>query len=92
MPVVLAGNTAVAHSDDLTTWTLVSSGDAAGARWNDVTWVPDWGMFIMVGANKVITSPDGHTWTTRSTVTSGGTWRGVHYANGLAIAYTSTKG
>jgi hypothetical protein len=80
------GTNPVASSDDLgTTWTQRT---ATNVRWRAVTYSPDLDLFCAValsGTFRVMTSPDGITWTDR-TASQANTWLGVTWGNGLFVA------
>jgi len=44
------------------------------------------GLFVVVGNQSVLTSPDGISWTYHSVTSGYGTWYGVAYGNGLFVA------
>lgn len=54
----------------------------ASANINQILWNPTHNQFVAVGGAKVMTSPDGITWTTRSTPVSY-TWQTVAYSSTL---------
>ena len=71
------------------TWTARAAAEANA--WNDVTYGN--GLFVAVardGTNRVMTSPDGTTWTTRATpfgnTFEANWWMDVTYGNGLFVA------
>ena len=71
----------------------VSRNSAAGNEWTSVTYGNS--LFVAVAqtgsSNRVMTSPDGASWTSRTTPeTSGQTWRSVTYGNGVYVAVTNT--
>ena len=68
------------------TWTLRTSPVADGATmWLSVLWGND--KFVATGNNNIMTSPDGKTWTSRSTVT--GRWESVAYGNNIWVAVSA---
>jgi hypothetical protein len=70
-------------------FTFVSRASAADNNWFGVTYGN--GLFVAVagsGTNKVMTSPDGVTWTARSAPSSN--WTSVTYGNGLFVAVGTT--
>jgi hypothetical protein len=72
-------------SSDGITWTQHASADDA-AQWEGVTYGN--GLFVAVadsGTNRVMTSPDGATWTGR-TAAAVNSWKAVTYGNGLFVA------
>jgi len=59
--------------------------------WRSVAWSPSAGVFVAVGTNTVMTSPDGVTWTAR-TIPAGG-WDAVTWSPDLALfAAVATSG
>ena len=91
------GTQRVLTSSDGITWTLrnVTSSNALNA-WYSVTYGN--GLFVAVsnnsynggtgGTDRVMTSPDGITWTTRTTPSNA--WYSVTYGNGLFVAVAAT--
>ena len=75
-----------------TTWTSRTS--AADNSWHSVTYGN--GLFVAVSysvGNRVMTSPDGITWTSRTTPASGSYgWYSVTYGNSLFVAVASGTG
>jgi hypothetical protein len=72
----------VAYSDDGIDWIVSTS--PANQPFYDVTWCVELAMYVAVGiGTKVLTSPDGVTWTANTAVF--GTWRGVAYSDTLNI-------
>ena len=73
-------------------WTLRPS---VVTSWNDVTWAPELGLFCAVsngsGLNCAMTSPDGITWTRRTTVTANN-WSNLTWAPGLGIFCAVSSG
>jgi hypothetical protein len=59
------------------------------ASWKDVVWSQDLGLFVMVGGGlttNAMTSPDGVTWTARTTVNGASTsWNSVTYSPELKL-------
>lgn len=82
------------------TWT--QSNSLTADVWSEVCWSPTVGLFVAVsvtnGTNKIATSPDGITWTRRTTAADqfyGVTWSeklSKFVAAGLAGLYSSTDG
>jgi hypothetical protein len=77
----------------VSTWTARSASDANS--WLSVCWSPELSIFVAVaqnGTNRVMTSPDGITWTARSTPS--GYWNSVCWSPELsifvAVAYSGT--
>jgi hypothetical protein len=70
-------------------WTTRTS--AADNSWQSVTYGN--GVFVAVGGgkitNRVMTSPDGLTWTSRTSSGSDNQWNSVTYGNGLFVAVSS---
>ena len=71
-------------------WTARTASEANS--WQSITYGN--GLFVAVssdGTNRVMTSPDGITWTTRTAATSSSYWQAVTYGNDtfVAISYTS---
>jgi alpha-tubulin suppressor-like RCC1 family protein len=62
---------------------------AADNEWRSVCWAPELSLFCSVAttgtANRVMTSPDGITWTTQSTSGLDNEWRSVCWARGLSL-------
>jgi hypothetical protein len=85
--------TAPAVNQELSWTTRVS---AADNNWRDVVWAPELGLFVAISnsgtGNRVMTSPDGINWTTRST--NDNNWLGITWAPELglfvAVAYSGT--
>jgi len=74
------------------TWTGATSPEANA--WNGVTYGN--GLFVSVawtGTNRAMTSPDGITWTPRTSADEAALWRSVTYGNGLfvAVAWSGTN-
>ncbi len=78
-------NASVMSSDDGITW----SAQAVSGNWQSVTYGN--GLFVAVGSGntRVITSPDGTTWTPRSAAGDNDWWTSVTYGNGLFVAVGS---
>ena len=74
------------------TWT--SRADAADLGWNSVTYGE--GTFVAVAnsgtGNRVMTSPDGSTWTSVSATDNSKAWKSVAYGNGVFVAVQSGSG
>jgi len=76
---------------DGTTWTIRSTPTAAEEDWRSVAYgtVNGTGLFVAVSStgtgNRVMTSPDGITWTSRTSAADN-QWRSVIYGNGLFVA------
>ncbi len=71
-----------------TTWTARTGADAN--LWNDIAYGN--GTFVAIarnGTNKVMTSPDGVTWTMSSAAST--TWQSVTYGEGLFVAVASGR-
>ncbi|MES2216453.1 MAG: tail fiber domain-containing protein [Patescibacteria group bacterium] len=62
-------------STTVTTWTARSSTDES-ASWKAITWSPQLGLFAAVGTSRIMTSPDGINWTSR-TVPEANNWAGI---------------
>ncbi len=78
-------------SSNGTTWTERS---ALPGYWNALTWGGASGMerFVAVGSDserKVMTSPDGVTWTSQ-TAASSNNWQSITYGNGMFLAVSNT--
>lgn len=70
------------------TWTLRDTGITGANPWNDVCWAPALNLFIAVrdtGVDRVMTSPDGITWTARS-ASSARLWASVAWSPTLTLA------
>lgn len=78
----------IAEADGIN-WTFgAPPSGLAGAFWNDIAYHD--GLFVAVGANDaVMTSPDGITWTSRTTSVDND-WRSVTYGDGLFVATAMT--
>lgn len=66
------------------TWTTRSGGE--GGNWYSICWAPELRLFCAVangGTNRVITSPDGITWTTRACASNN--WHGVCWSPELGL-------
>jgi hypothetical protein len=78
----------------VSTWTTQSS--AADNSWFSITWAPELGIFAAVAntgtGNRVMTSPDGANWTTRTT--NDNAWNSIAWAPELslfvAVSYNGT--
>ncbi|NBU34502.1 hypothetical protein EBZ38_09815 [bacterium] len=78
----------------VTTWRTRTSADN---QWYSVTWSPELGLFVAVAqlgtGNRVMTSPDGITWTTRASAADNN-WSSVVWSPELglfvAVAYSGT--
>lgn len=82
MAVCVNGSGGIYYSTNLIAWTVTTNPAGSGALY-DVCWAGD--KFIAVGAGGVIvTSPDGITWTQRTSGTAADLW-GVDYGAGTAI-------
>ena len=75
---------------DQTVWTSRTS--ATDNNWNSVTYGN--GIFVAVAqsgsGNRVMTSPDGITWTSRTTPDSSEYWSSVTFGNGTFVAVSSS--
>jgi hypothetical protein len=75
---------------DQTVWTSRTS--ATDNNWNSVTYGN--GIFVAVAqsgsGNRVMTSPDGITWTSRTTPASSEYWSSVTFGNGTFVAVSSS--
>jgi len=73
------GNNWIYHSVPINAWISVTYGN---------------GKFVAVansgGANRVMTSPDGETWTSPVTAPEANGWTSVTYGNGLFVAVASS--
>jgi surface protein len=73
-------------------WTIRNT--AADNTWNDIVYSSEKSLFVAVArapqanTNRVMTSPDGITWTARTS--ANGQWNSVTYGNGLFVAVGST--
>jgi hypothetical protein len=82
--VAVGGSSQCYTSTDGITWTSRVIGTQS---WRDVTWAPELGLFVAVGAltiyggQNVSTSPDGITWTLRTV--SNRVWRAVAWSASL---------
>jgi ribosomal protein L13E len=75
---------------NLVEWTLRTS--AADNNWTSVTYGN--GLYVAVSNsgtnNRVMTSPDGITWTSRTSAANNNYWTSVTYGNGLYVAVSNT--
>lgn len=94
-------NQRVATSTDGTHWTMVPSASlpTVAGVWRSVTWSPDVGLFVAVACarwtlstcnttndgGRVITSPDGLTWTERSTSDDTAQWASIAWSPTLSL-------
>lgn len=61
---------------------------AADNNWQDVAWSESLGLFVAVsntGTNRVMTSPDGETWTLRASADDSQTWVEIAWAPSLGL-------
>jgi hypothetical protein len=80
------GTQAMRSIDNGITWTLGESYDKMESR--DITFAN--GLFVAVGyAPRVLTSPDGITWTSRPC--PAGSWQGVSYGENTFVAVSSSR-
>lgn len=89
----------IGYSSDGINWVTVASptnGAGSQMKWSRVAWSDAQGLFVAVGApvtgssdlGRVMTSPDGATWTLRSTASTGSQviqWNNVIYVPQLAL-------
>lgn len=80
--VAFGSGQGVLVSSDGVTWTNYATAGGSDIL-NAVAWSAELGLFVAVGNNTIQTSPDGQTWTSRSTVIS--TWRVVAWSSELRI-------
>ncbi len=74
-------------SSDGRNWIYQAAWPGTGFQWRSVVY--GGGLFVAVGSNgteRVITSPDGITWTSHITPVPAHWWRSVTYGNGLYVA------
>lgn len=81
------GTVQAMFSSDAVTWSTAGVTTVAGL-WEAVKWIADFGLFVAVSAgstNQIMTSPDGKTWTARTTAgTAGGNqWTGIAFSPSL---------
>ena len=73
-------------------WLRLCRTSAADNNWYSVTYGD--GLFVAVAysreGNRVMTSPDGITWTSRASAADN-TWRSVAHGNGLFVAVAETR-
>jgi hypothetical protein len=79
----------IATSTDGESWTMRNSPDSTGG-WEAVCWSPGIGMFVAVGANRVMHSTNGVDWTLGTIASK--SWRAVtwHSPRGLFVAVNDT--
>jgi len=83
--VAVGSSNQIQYSTDGISWAGVSPGGSN--RWRSVTFGN--GMFVAVSSyssNRVATSPDGITWTLRTSAVETNQWYGVTYGDGLFVA------
>lgn len=79
---ISVGVNAIARSSNGINWT---TSDTTTGSWNDVIWVQELTLYIVVGdGNKIITSPDGTTWTQRTGPKTGIDWKCIAWSPTLA--------
>jgi hypothetical protein len=75
--VSFSGSSGLLHTFD-STFTVTDQSYSAGIGIAGVFWVEDLSLFIAVGpTGTILTSPDGTTWTSRSSGTTSGLWYGA---------------
>lgn len=60
----------------------------SSTNWTRVLWVSELALFVAIQQSGAATSPDGVTWTARTTPTSGGTYDGLAWAPSLGLLVT----
>lgn len=91
---VSCGYQEILYSTNGTSWTNVS---VTAGGWHDIAWAPEVGLFAAVGTtgtNRVMTSPDGITWTQRTTPATSDQFWGVAWSPSLLlwVAVASSTG
>jgi hypothetical protein len=69
------------------TWTSRSSPNNNGTTWNSIAYGN--GKFVATGANDIMTSSDGITWTSVTPPAAYNVWNSVTYGNGMFVAVAS---
>jgi hypothetical protein len=76
------------RSTDGINWTLAELGGSLIRQWQDLIWVPEHSQFVAVAnfgtGNRVMTSPDGVNWTSRTTPVNN-SWESVTYSSDLDL-------
>jgi hypothetical protein len=74
---------------DLITDVFVSRTPSVDNQWRDVAWSPELGLFAAVAMSgtltRVMTSPDGIFWTTRTSTVNENAWDAICWANTLGL-------
>jgi hypothetical protein len=88
---VAVGSKVAMTSSDGINW--ATSTPATDSYWGDITYGN--GLFVAVGTttpgiDRVMTSPDGITWTARSAAGNDDNWNAITYGNGLFVAVGNT--
>ena len=74
-------------SSDGSTWTETNNNDNTPGTWQNVCWAPSLGIYCAVansGTYRVMTSPDGITWTGR-TAAEANTWNDICWSEDLTL-------
>lgn len=68
---------AISYAATPAAWSLHPSADEA-KTWREVVWAPELKLFVSISSNSVMTSPDGTSWTFRTTPT--GSWSSIAWS------------
>jgi len=80
---IAVGLNVIARSTNGITWTI---SDTSTGSWQNVTWVQALSLYIAVGnSNKIITSPDGITWTQRTGPNALIDWKDIAWSPSLSL-------
>lgn len=87
--LVVTQSQTVFKSLDGITWTTFATAMPNANQWNDVCWSPTLQLFVAINNNgtnqQAATSPDGVTWTLRSTPTGSFNWNSVIWAPTVSL-------
>ena len=82
--VIAVGNIIMMSPDGSVDWTQTGPGPEGDLGWSDVVWSGT--QFVVVGYSGVMTSPDGVTWTTQTTVDPSSHWYSIAWSGELFVA------